>query len=208
MSWLKVLYRSARSTIFQSESVHPSKDCIDLLPSKAKALILQKIAEGLLQSVSKTRSVKFYFGLSMVRHCLWKMCATPGACIKPGCLARRPLSHKVNLPSSVARRPLCHKVNLQSSVVRRPLYHKVNLPSSVVRRPLWPLCHKLNLPSCVARRPLCHKVNLPRWEARQRHFIMTCDIYGTGQTNSLALCFVFGKTYKPAHGSAPQVTSV
>ena len=28
------------------------------------------------------------------------MRATPGACIKPGCLARRPLSHKVNLPAS------------------------------------------------------------------------------------------------------------
>ena len=96
----------------------------------------------------------------MVRHCLWKMCATPGACINPGCLAQRPLYHKVNLPSS------------------------------------------------VARRPLCHKVNLPRWEARQGHFIMTCDTYGTGQTNSLALCFVFGKTYKPAQGSATQVTSV
>ena len=37
---------------------------------------------------------------------------------------------------------------------------------------------------------------------------MTCDIYGTGQTNSLALCFVFGKTYKPAHGSATQVTEI
>ena len=146
LSLLKVFYRSARSTIFQSESVYPSKDCIDLLSSKAKAFILQKIAEGLLQSVSKTRSVKFYFGLSMARHCLWKMCATPSACIKPGCLAR------------------------------------------------WPLCHKVNFASSVARRPLCHKVNLPRWEARQRHFIMTCDIYGTGQTNSLALCFVFGKT--------------
>ena len=180
MSLLKVFYRSARSTIFQSESVHPSKDCIDLLSSKAKAFILQKIAEGLLQSVSKTRSVKFSFGLSMVRHCLWKMCATPGACIKPGCLARRPLSHKVNLPSSVARRPLCHKVNLQSSVVRRPLYHKENLPSTVARRLLWPLCHKLNLPICVARRPLCHKVNLPRCEVWQRHFIMTCDIFCTG----------------------------
>ena len=75
----------------------------------------------------------------MVRHCPWEMCATPGACIKPGCLVRRPLCHKVNLPSSVARRPLCHKVNLPSCVVRRPL------------------CHKVNLPSCVARRPLCHK---------------------------------------------------
>ena len=88
------------------------------------------------------------------------MCATPGACIKPGCLARQPL------------------------------------------------CQKVNLPSSVARRPLCHKVNLPTYEARRRHFIMTCDIYGTGQTNSLALCFVFGKTYKPAHGSATQVTEI
>ena len=40
----------------------------------------------------------------MARHCPWKMCATPGACIKPGRLARRPLCHKVNLPSCVARR--------------------------------------------------------------------------------------------------------
>ena len=59
-----------------------------------------------------------------------------------------------------------------------------------------PLCHKLSLPSCVARRPLCHKVNLPRCEARRRRFIMTCDIFGTGQTNILSLCYLFGKTYK------------
>ena len=59
-----------------------------------------------------------------------------------------------------------------------------------------PLCHKVNLPSCVARRPLCHKVNLPRCEARRRRFIMTCDIFGTGQTNILGLCYLFGKTYK------------
>ena len=45
-----------------------------------------------------------------------------------------------------------------------------------------PLCHKVNLPSCVARRPLCHKVNLPRCEARRRHFVMTCDIFGTGSS--------------------------
>ena len=32
------------------------------------------------------------------------MCATPGACIKPGCLARRPLCHEVNLPGCEARR--------------------------------------------------------------------------------------------------------
>ena len=58
------------------------------------------------------------------------------------------------------------------------------------------LCHNVNLQSCVARRPLCHKVNLPRCEARRRRFIMTCDIFGTGQTNILGLCYLFGKTYK------------
>ena len=89
----------------------------------------------------------------MVRHCLWKMSATPGACIKPG-------------------------------LVRRPL------------------CHKVNLPSCVARQPLCHKVNLPRCEARRRHLTITCDIFGTGQTNTLTLCYLLGKTYKSAHSSA------
>ena len=120
----------------------------------------------------------------MVRHCLWKMCATPGACIKPG----------------LVRLPLCHKVNLLSCVARQPLSgHRVNLPSCVARRPL---CHKVNLPSCVARQPLCHKVNLPRCEARRRHLIMTCDIFGTGQTNTLTLCYLLGKTYKPAHSSA------
>ena len=92
---------------------------------------------------ASTRLEKFYFELNMVRYCpFWKMCATPDACIKLGCLARRPLCHKVNIPSSVVR---------------------------------W---------------PLCHKVNLPKYEARRRHFIIICDIYGTGQTNSLALCFV------------------
>ena len=54
------------------------------------------------------------------------MRSTPGACVKPGCLARWPLCHKVNLPaSSEARRPaLCHKVNLPSCVARQPLFHK------------------------------------------------------------------------------------
>ena len=118
-----------------------------------------KRAERLLK-VCQLKLVKFYFGLSMVCHCPWKMCATPRACIKPVCFARRPLCHKVNLPSCVARRPLCHKVNLPSCVAR------------------WPLWHKVNQPSCVAWRPLRHKVNLPRYDARRRHFIMTCDIYG------------------------------
>ena len=37
---------------------------------------------------------------------------------------------------------------------------------------------------------------------------MTCDIFGTGQRNILALCYLFGKTYKPAHSSATQVTKI
>ena len=53
--------------------------------------------------------------------------------------------------------------------------------------------HKVNLLSCVARRPLCNKVNLPRCEVWRCHFIMTCDIFGTEQTNILALCYLFGK---------------
>ena len=129
----------------------------------------------------------------MVRHCLWKMSATPGACIKPG-LVRRPLCHKVNLPSCVAWRPLYHRVNLPICVARQPLCHKVNLPSCVAWRPLY---HRVNLPICVARQPLCQKVNLPRYEARRRYLIMTCDIFGTGQTNTLILCYLLGKTYKP-----------
>ena len=54
-------------------------------------------------------------------------------------------------------------------------------------------CHKINLPSCVARRPLCHKIKLPRCEAWRHHFIMTCDIFCTGQTSILGLCYLFGK---------------
>ena len=89
---------------------------------------------------------------------------------------------------------------IKPGLVRLPLCHKVNLLSCVARQPLSG--HRVNLPSCVARQPLCHKVNLPRCEARRRHLIMTCDIFGTGQTNTLTLCYLLGKTYKPAHSSA------
>ena len=58
------------------------------------------------------------------------------------------------------------------------------------------LCHKVNLQSYVARPPLYHKVNLQRCEARRRHFILSCDILGKGQTNILGLCYLFGKTHK------------
>ena len=65
------------------------------------------------------------------------------------------------------------------------------------------LCHKVNLPSCVARRPLCHKVNLLRCEARRRRFVMTCDTFGTGQTNILGLCYLFAplKSLKSSHST-------
>ena len=87
---------------------------------------------------------------------------------------------------------------IKPGLVRRPLCHKVNLARCVAWRPLY---HKVNLPSYVTRQPLCHKVNLPRCEAPRRHLIITCDIFGTGQTNTLTLCYLLGKTYKPAHTS-------
>ena len=84
--------------------------------------------------------------------------------------------------------------------------HKVNLPSCVARRPL---CHKENLPSSAAWGPLCHKENVPWSEARRRHFIMTCDIFGTGQTKIFSSMFFYSeKTYKPAFSSATQVTEI
>ena len=83
-------------------------------------------------------------------------------------------------------------------------YRSVFIESSKVVFWKWVrlLTHASMKPGCLARRLLCHKVNLPRCEARRRHFIMTCDIFGTGQTNILALCYLLGKTYKPAHSSA------
>ena len=71
---------------------------------------------------------------------------TPGACIKPGCEARRPLCQKVNLNalwSSVAVVPQSKSTEMSSSAV--PLHHD-----------------------------LC--------------------IFGSGQTNILALCYLFEKT--------------
>ena len=74
--------------------------------------------------------VKFYLGLSL-HIFVWKMRATPGAYIKLGWLARRPLCYKVNLRASrEAQRLLRHKVNLLSCVARRPKCARVNLPSS------------------------------------------------------------------------------
>ena len=38
--------------------------------------------------------------------------------------------------------------------------------------------------------------------------MITCDIFCTGQTNILALCYLFRKTYKPAHSNAIQVAEI
>ena len=88
------------------------------------------------------------------------------------------------------------KVSLKYKYVTNPM----GPLSCVARQPLS--SQRVNLPSCVARRQLCHKVNLPRFEARRRHLIMTCDIFGARQTNTLTLFYLFVKTYKPAHSSA------
>ena len=89
------------------------------------------------------------------------------------------------------------------SMVRHCLW-KMSAPGACIKPGLVrrPLCHKVDLPSCVARQPLCHKVNLLRGKARRRHLIMTCDIFGSEQTITSPLCYLLGKTYKPAHSSA------
>ena len=80
-------------------------------------------------------------------------------------------------------------------MVRHCLW-KMSAPGACIKPGLvrQALCHKVNLPICVAWQPLCHKVNLLRCEARH--------IFGTGQTNTLTLRYLLGKTYKPAHISA------
>ena len=70
------------------------------------------------------------------------------------------------------------------------------------------LCSSATVVSQSKSTELCSRAavvpqsNLPRSEAWRRHLIMTCDIFGTGQTNTLTLCYFLGKTYKPAHSSA------
>ena len=102
--------------------VHLSKVCWGLIFCLRKAFIdlclLNRPKPPSFRSLllNFTLIISFHI-FSMVRHCLWKMSA-PGACIKPG-LVRRPLCHKVNLPSCVARQPLCHKVNLPRCEARQ-----------------------------------------------------------------------------------------
>ena len=87
-------------------------------------------------------SLKFYFGLSLhiFEHFLWKICATPDACIKPGCLARRPLYHKVNLLGYVAQRPLCHEVYLPRWSNTSRMWRS----ASLFNHDLWYFQHQTN----------------------------------------------------------------
>ena len=95
-----------------------------------KAYIFKSLLKStvLLMNLPKRSSIKSVLKvytlskiLLWINHIfLWKIRATPGTRIKLGCLARRPLCHKVNLPASCeAQRLLCHKVNLPSCVATK-----------------------------------------------------------------------------------------
>ena len=72
----------------------------------------------------------------MVRYCLWKMCATPGAYISETALfssaAVAPQSKSTELCSSAAVVPQSKSTELCSSAAVVP--HEVNLASCVVAR--------------------------------------------------------------------------
>ena len=137
-----------------------------MLAEYSKAFIFQKFA------------VKFYFGLSLHIFQHGSSLSLENVC-DSWCMHQTGFS----LASFVSQS------KSTEFVARRPLSgHKVNLLSCVAQRPL---CYKVNLLSCVVRQPWCHKVNLPRCEARWRHLVMTCDIFGTEQTNTLTLCYIY-----------------
>ena len=68
--------------------------------------------------------------------------------------------------------------------------------------------HMITKFSRMGRLPHFLSYGPPPTRGASRLFILTCDVFGTGKTNILALCYLFGKTYKPAHSSAPQVTEI
>ena len=129
-----------------------------------------------------TAWVKFYFGLSLhifqlVRHCLWKMCATPGACVnKTGLFS---LAAAV-VPQSKSTK-LC-----SSSAATVPQSKSIELCSSLAA--VVPQSKSTEMWSSAP--PFHHDL----W------------YFGTGQTNILiALRCLFRKTYKPAYSSTTQV---
>ena len=135
----------------------------------------------------------------MVRHCLWKMCAIPGACSKPG-LVRLSLCHKVNLLSCVARQPLSgHRVNLPSCVARRLLCHKVSSSAAVV-----PQSKSTEMGRSAAPFDLpCHDLWY-FWHQTNEHFNSMSFI----KKNLYSLLSLNGHLYKTRGGSRGRVQGV
>ena len=108
----------------------------------------------------------------MVRHSPWKMCTTPCACIKPG------------LFSSAAVVPQSKSTDLCSLAAVVPESKSTDLCSSAA---VVPQSKSTALCSWAAVVPKSKSAEKRSSAAPSHH-----DIYGTRQTNSLAVYFVFG----------------
>ena len=136
-TFLSILCSSYLALKESTKSIH----LLNLCWIFVKCTYFMSLLKVCYQSVF-AESLKFYFGLSLhiFQHFLWKICATPDACIKPGCLARRPLYHKVNLLGYVAQRPLCHEVYLP----RCSNTSRVWRSASLFNHDLWYFQHQTN----------------------------------------------------------------
>ena len=143
------------------------------------------IAESSKAFIFQEFAVKFYFGLSLHIFQHGSSLSLETVC-DYWCVYQTGFSSAVVMPQSKF-------TELCSSAAVMPQSKYTELCSSAA------VLSQSKFTSCVARQPLCHKVNLPRCEARRRHLSMTCDIFGTGKTNTLTLCYLLGKTYKSAH---------
>ena len=185
-------------------SVHLSNICWGVLFVFVKHASFKSLLKVYYWSVfvnlpkRSTAWVIFYFGLSLhifqlVRHCLWKMCATPGACVnKTGLFSLAaavvPQSKSTKLcSSSAAAVPQSKSIELCSS-----------LAAVVPQSKSTKLCS-----SSAAAVPQSKSTEM--WSSALP-FHDDLWYFGTGQTNILiALCCLFGKTYKPAYSSTTQV---
>ena len=90
-----IFQRFAEVWILSSWSVHLLKSLLNLRKAYIDLCLLNSPKRSSFRSLLLNFTLDWAFiFFSMVHHCLWKMSATPGACIKPG-LVRRPLCHKV-----------------------------------------------------------------------------------------------------------------
>ena len=126
-------------------------------------------------TLSKVLDYAFIFS-GMVRHCLWKLFVTPGACI-----------NETGLFSSAAVVPQSKSTELCTSAAVVPQSKSTELCSSAA---VVPQSKSIEMWSSAA------PFHQDLWYFRPR-------------TNEhLALCYLFGKTYKPAYRSATQVTEI